>query len=170
MLKFNRASTWCAGAITLTGALLVLQSKAGESGAHRNAVPDSVQREIKAVELEIDRVENEALAKSRITPLDRYQQITLLGKLIFYDAQLSVNRNEACSFCHMPETGFAGSVSGLNRTTVSYPGSVRTRFSVRRPQTHTYASYSPALHYNKEQGDFVGGQFWDMRATGLRLN
>jgi cytochrome c peroxidase len=27
-----------------------------------------------------------------------------------------------------------------------------------------------ALHYNVSQGDFVGGAFWDMRATGGRLN
>jgi hypothetical protein len=41
----------------------------------------------------------------------------LLGKIIFYDQQLSVKRNESCSFCHMPETGFSGPVSALNQTT-----------------------------------------------------
>ena len=70
----------------------------------------------------------------------------------------------------MPETGFSGPVSALNQTTVAYPGSVRTRYSGRKPQSHTYAGFSPVLHYNPEQGDFVGGQFWDMRATGLRLD
>src|ERR1022692_2370216 len=92
----------------------------------------------------------------------RQPQIMLLGKLIFYDRQLSVKRNESCSFCHMPETGFTGPVSALNQTTVAYPGSIRTRFSGRKPQSHSYASYAPVLHYNAEQGDFVGGQFWDM--------
>jgi cytochrome c peroxidase len=38
------------------------------------------------------------------------------------------------------------------------------------PQSHGYASFSPVLHYNAVQGDLVGGAFWDMRATGLRLN
>jgi len=70
----------------------------------------------------------------------------------------------------MPETGFAGPLSALNQTTVSYPGSVRTRFGDWNPQTHTYASFAPVLHYNPLQGDLVGGAFWDMRATGLRLN
>jgi cytochrome c peroxidase len=28
---------------------------------------------------------------------------------------------------------------------------------------------SPVLHYNRGQGDLVGGNFWDMRATGRRL-
>jgi cytochrome c peroxidase len=32
-----------------------------------------------------------------------------------------------------------------------------------------YAPFAPVLHYNKLQGDFVGGNFWDMRATGYRL-
>jgi cytochrome c peroxidase len=38
------------------------------------------------------------------------------------------------------------------------------------PQPHAYATYAPVLHYNSVQGDFVGGSFWDMRATGIRLN
>ena len=69
----------------------------------------------------------------------------------------------------MPETGFTGPVSELNRTTGSYPGSVRTRYSERKPQTHAYAPLAPVLHYNPGQGDLVGGNFWDMRATGRRL-
>jgi cytochrome c peroxidase len=69
----------------------------------------------------------------------------------------------------MPEMGFTGPVSELNRTTGSYPGSVRTRFSNRKPQSHAYAPLSPVLHYNPGQDDLVGGNFWDMRATGRRL-
>jgi len=157
-------------AITLIAAFVALRSAGGEGTGDQDSLPDSVQTEIKSVEREIDRIEADSLEKSRSGTLDRFQQITLLGKVIFYDRTLSVDQNESCSFCHMPATGFAGSVSGLNQTTASYPGSIRTRFSARRPQSHTYASYSPVLHYNKEQGDFVGGQFWDMRATGLRLD
>jgi hypothetical protein len=96
-------------------------------------------------------------------------QVELLGKLMLYDKELSVNRNETCAFSHMPEAGFTGPVSELNRTTGSYPGSVRTRFSERKPQSHAYAPLAPVLHYNPGQGDLVGGNFWDMRATGRRL-
>jgi cytochrome c peroxidase len=32
-----------------------------------------------------------------------------------------------------------------------------------------YAPFAPVLHYNELQGDFVGGNFWDMRASGYRL-
>jgi len=125
--------------------------------------------EIAQVEAEIDRIEARALERLAALPDNQVQQIELLGKLMLYDKHLSVNRNEACAFCHMPETGFTGPVSELNRTTGSYPGSVRTRFSDRKPQSHAYAPLAPVLHYNPGQGDLVGGNFWDMRATGRRL-
>ncbi len=126
-------------------------------------------QEIAQVEAEIDRIEAQTLERLAAPPDNQVQQVELLGKLMLYDKQLSVNRNEACAFCHMPETGFTGPVSELNRTTGSYPGSVRTRFSDRKPQSHAYAPLSPVLHYNPGQGDLVGGNFWDMRATGRRL-
>src|SRR5438094_2278165 len=125
--------------------------------------------EIAQVEAEIDRIEAQSLERLAAPPDNQVQQIELLGKLMLYDKRLSVNRNEACAFCHMPETGFTGPVSELNRTTGSYPGSVRTRFSERKPQSHAYAPLAPVLHYNPGQGDLVGGNFWDMRATERRL-
>jgi cytochrome c peroxidase len=126
-------------------------------------------KEIADVEAAIDRIETQTLERLTAPPDNEVQLVELLGKAMLYDKQLSVNRNEACAFCHMPETGFTGPVSELNRTTGSYPGSVRTRFSNRKPQAHAYAPLSPVLHYNPGQGDLVGGNFWDMRATGRRL-
>src|SRR5258707_2850150 len=126
-------------------------------------------REIAQVEAEIDRVEAQTIERLATPPDNQVQQLELLGKLMLFDTQLSVNRNEACAFCHMPETGFTGPVSELNRATGSYPGSVRTRFSERKPPCYAYAPLSPVLHYNPGQGDLVGGNFWDMRATGRRL-
>ena len=156
------------GVIAVLGGTLALRSEpwspAGEN------IPVTAQAELESVEREINRIEAETLTKVEHERLDPSQQVTLLGKLLFYDRHLSVGKNEACAFCHMPEAGFAGPVSELNRTTAAYPGSIRTRFNARIPQTHGYASFSPVLHYNAAQGDFVGGAFWDMRATGLRLN
>ena len=130
--------------------------------------PQALQ-EIAQVEAEIDRIEAQTIERLAKLPDNQVQQVELLGKLILYDKQLSVYRNEACTFCHMPETGFTGPVSELNRITAAYPGSLRTRFSDRKPQSHAYAPLSPVLHYNRGQGDLVGGNFWDMRATGRRL-
>ena len=150
-------------AVTLSGAVLLH----GEETA--SPLSAAALREIAEVESEIDRIEAATLERFATPPDNQVQQIELLGKAMLYDKQLSVNRNEACAFCHMPSTGFTGPVSELNRTTGSYPGSVRTRFSERKPQTHSYAPLSPVLHYNAGQDDLVGGNFWDMRATGRRL-
>src|ERR1700730_4091765 len=163
------------GTISIMVVSCVLAAAAGRalsSGARggTTSLSASVEQEISRVVNEIDRIEAQTLAQLRDAPPDRAQRTALLGKLLMYDKQLSVNRNEACAFCHMPETGFTGPISELNATTVAYPGSVRSRFSQRKPQSHAYAPFSPPLHYNAGQGDFVGGNFWDMRATGLRLH
>ena len=166
----------CGGRALITkvvlGTVIVVATLGGDVlGAEQTAatLTPQVLEEIAQVEAEIDRIEGQTLERLATPPDNQVQQIELLGKLMLYDKQLSVNRNEACAFCHMPETGFTGPVSELNRTTGSYPGSVRTRYSERKPQTHAYAPLAPVLHYNPGQGDLVGGNFWDMRATGRRL-
>jgi cytochrome c peroxidase len=157
--------------LPIAAAIVAVTMGAGVPGAEESSTTLSPQalQEIAQLEAEIDGIEARTIERLAAPPDNQIQQIELLGKLMLYDKDLSVNRNEACAFCHMPETGFTGPVSALNRTTGSYPGSVRTRFSDRKPQTHAYAPLSPVLHYNSAQGDLVGGNFWDMRATGRRL-
>lgn len=132
-------------------------------------MPSGFDKDVARVVAEIDRIEADTLRDMNRTTLDRQGQIRTLGRLLLFDKHLSVNQNEACSFCHTPETGFTGPIHSLNLSTVSYPGSVRTRFSQRKPQSYMYATFAPVLHYNALQGDFVGGNFWDMRASGYRL-
>ncbi len=157
--------------LSIAAAVVAVTMGADAPGAKERSsnLSSQVLQEIAKVEAEIDRTEAQAIERLAAPPDNQIQQIELLGKLMLYDKDLSVNRNEACAFCHMPETGFTGPVSELNRTTGAYPGSVRTRFSDRKPQSHAYAPLSPVLHYNPAQGDLVGGNFWDMRATGRRL-
>jgi cytochrome c peroxidase len=132
-------------------------------------MPPSFDQDVARVVADVDRIEADTLRQMDRTTLDRQGRVRTLGKLLLFDKRLSVNQNEACSFCHTPETGFTGPIQSLNETTVSYPGSVRTRFSNRKPQSYMYAPFAPVLHYNALQGDFVGGNFWDMRASGYRL-
>jgi cytochrome c peroxidase len=148
-------------------ALLLIGTQA--SAQVSGQIPATFDRDVEAVEANLDRIEADTLRDMERTTLDREGQVRTLGKLLLFDKHLSVHQNEACSFCHTPETGFTGPIEALNRTTVSYPGSVRTRFSNRKPQSYMYATFAPALHYNALQGDFVGGNFWDMRASGYRL-
>lgn len=116
---------------------------------------------------------------AQASSLDLYHQITLLGKTEIYDVNLSPLKDIACATCHVPYTGFRGSTSIFNATTASQPGGVpitnatppepNYRFGPRNPQSYAYAAFSPILHYNATQNSFYGGNFWDMRATGIRL-
>jgi hypothetical protein len=62
-------------------------------------------KEIALVESEIDRIEAQTIERLATPPDNQVQQVELLGKLMLYDKQLSVNRNEACAFCHMARCG-----------------------------------------------------------------
>ncbi len=165
-MKFPNLHVSFFAGVIVAGLAAAVMVSARETSA---ALSPAAQRDIARVEAEIDGIEQQNLKRLASLPDNQVQRIELLGKLLLFDKNLSVNRNEACAFCHMPETGFTGPVSEINRTTGAYPGSVRTRFSERKPQTHTYAPLSPVLHYNEGQHDLVGGNFWDMRATGRRL-
>jgi cytochrome c peroxidase len=133
-----------------------------------SSLPLGAMGELQKVRLEIDQTEDATLQLLN-TNLDMIHQIQTLGRLEIFDKTLSVGRNEACSTCHMPEVGYTGPSQVLNMTTGAYPGSVQERFSARKPQSYSYASLAPVLHYNATQQDFYGGNFWDMRATGARL-
>jgi cytochrome c peroxidase len=135
-------------------------------------IPADLEKEIKRVQGEVDQIEKKALSQWKALPINsstRMQQVQILGKLLLFDKNLSVNRNQACSFCHMPSTGFTGPISSLNATTVAYPGSVHFRFGHRKPQSYTYAPYTFPLQYNQTQQAFFGGNFFDLRATGYKI-
>jgi cytochrome c peroxidase len=91
-----------------------------------------------------------------------------LGKLIFFDANLSRNRNQACAACHDPAWGWTGPIAAINAGGSVYEGSIAGRFGDRKPPSSAYATISPVFH-RERSGLFVGGNFWDGRATGGKL-
>ena len=93
----------------------------------------SLQQEIAQVEQQVDSIEADTVAMIASLPLGGSHEPATLGKALFFDKNLSVNRNEACAFCHMPQTGFQGAIESLNLGAVAQPGSIRTRFSLRKP-------------------------------------
>ena len=133
----------------------------------------------KRIRAEEAMLEVQALAAAKSGQLDPYHQVETLGKLEIFDPKLSVNKNLACSYCHDPAAGYANGASILSIFTGgSNPGSVpitvhgaypNNRIAKRNPQSYAYASYFPPLHYNQSQADFYGGNFWDGRATGYKL-
>ncbi len=131
-------------------------------------LPPGALAELRQINDQVDDTEARTL-KMLGNEMSSMDEIQTLGKLELYDRSLSVGKNEACSTCHAQQTGFTGASQILNLTTVAYPGSVIGRFSGRKPMSYNYATLAPVLHYNHTQHDFYGGNFWDMRATGSRL-
>jgi len=178
MFRYVAVALACAAGLTLLIAKLTADKR--DSGAPPSPVywpypsgliPNDLKAETDRVNAEIENIEQEAMSQWRAIPKNRgtaMRQVQLLGKIEMYDKNLSVNRNQACTFCHMPYTGFSGPISSLNATVVAYPGSVHYRFGKRKPQGYTYSPYYPVLQYNRAQNDFYGGNFWDLRATGYR--
>jgi cytochrome c peroxidase len=94
--------------------------------------------------------------------------IQLLGKNIFFD-KISVPANKtACADCHGPSVGFTGPDELINKHGSVYPGA-NGSFGNRKPPSAAYATFSPVFYYDAATLSFVGGNFWDGRATGERL-
>jgi len=98
-----------------------------------------------------------------------YRAMQTLGKLMNYDENISPARNVACASCHMPYAGFGGPIPSVNLTMVAYPGTYHFRAGKRVAQRYTYSPRFPVLQYDTIAGAFFGGNFWDSRATGYRL-
>jgi len=89
----------------------------------------------------------------------------LLGKKLFFD-KISSPDSMSCADCHAPDVGFTGPVGGINKHGAVYRGAVPQRFGNRKPPSAAYATVSPIFHYDGGEGLFIGGNFWDGRATG----
>jgi cytochrome c peroxidase len=92
-----------------------------------------------------------------------------LGELLFFDKHLSEPAGQACAACHSGNVGWTGPDQFVNLTGAVYPGAVEWRFGNRKPPAAAYAGYSPTLHFVDSTTGWVGGMFWDGRATGATL-
>src|SRR3989440_873420 len=189
-----RRGTWTAGAAVL-GLLLVSPAGFAQQSGNfvceppkrpydpypRGILPRDLEPELDRVRREVRFIFNQTLAESRaIPPLTRtsnpptihnngYTAVRTLGKLMNFDENMSVFKNEACSSCHLPYVAFSGPIPSVNLTMIAYPGSFRFRAGKRTAQRYTYSPRFPVLQFNEEQGLFFGGNFWDARSTGYLL-
>lgn len=91
-----------------------------------------------------------------------------LGKLLYFDPQLSRGKNQSCATCHLPP-GFADPENAANpKQSVVSKGSVPGKLGTRNAPSAAYAAFSPHFHWNGEEGLYVGGQFWDGREATLK--
>ncbi len=88
-----------------------------------------------------------------------------LGQQLYFDPNLSHNRSQACSTCHNPQAGYVDSRDNGVGAAVSL-GDNGHSLGDRTAPTAAYAMFSPPFHQNKA-GKWVGGQFWDGRASTL---
>ena len=106
-------------------------------------------------------------------PVMDLSPIEALGKAIFFDTSLSTPPGQSCASCHDPGVGFTGPDSEINAHGAVEPGAVPVRFGNRKPPNAAYAGESPDLYYDPgyslETGSWIGGMFWDGRATGWTL-
>lgn len=105
--------------------------------------------------------------RAQAGPASQLTNRQALGKELFFDKNLSLNGNQACAACHAPEVGWTGPDRAINRGGTVYEGSIPGSFGDRKPPAAAYAGPSPILHFTG--GNWVGGMFWDGRASGWLL-
>jgi cytochrome c peroxidase len=185
------AATCCVCSIATIGYMSAQQPAATQSGPAGDPpnynpyppgiLPPDLDAEIARVRAEVQTIFNRYLAQARALPPPTfsnnpptiqgsgYEAVRILGGLLNYDENMSPLRNVACASCHMPYAGFSGPIPSVNLTIVAYPGTFHFRAGKRTAQRYTYAPQFPVLHFNQTLQAFVGGEFWDARATGYRL-
>jgi cytochrome c peroxidase len=90
-------------------------------------------------------------------------ELVALGKALYFDANLSRNRNQSCATCHQPSEGFAAPLTGTVTRGSVVQGSIAGAFGDRKPPTAAYATITPLFSGGNTP---TGGVFWDGRATG----
>jgi cytochrome c peroxidase len=89
-----------------------------------------------------------------------------LGRLLYFDKNLSLTGNQSCASCHNPAAGFVDDRDNGVRAAASL-GDDGHSLGDRTAPTAAYAKFSPVFHYNEKKQAYEGGQFWDGRAEDL---
>lgn len=95
---------------------------------------------------------------------DALSPIEALGEALFHDVNLSLNRTQSCASCHDPAQGFADSRHAAEGAFSL--GDDGHSLGNRNAPSAGYAVFVPPLH-QREDGEWIGGLFWDGRARDL---
>jgi len=85
-----------------------------------------------------------------------------LGRLLFFDTNMSDPKGQACASCHATTTSF----SDPFHNAVS-PGAFSGRFGNRNAPTASYTMFNPPFHYSVADTAYEGGLFVDGRVNSL---
>jgi hypothetical protein len=176
--RSRHARTWAAGAVLVSVRLAVSETPADSQPITPTAPADACNGysvcpvinfqdvinsdpDVGRLNAFITAIESQTLEKILDGEYSADGAKSILGEVMIYDRNLSVNGLVACATCHTPQQGFTGGSSLTNQTTVAMVGAVGDRASGRKPMSHAYAPFAPVLVYRASTGDFVGGNFWD---------
>ncbi len=89
-----------------------------------------------------------------------------LGQRLFFDPILSLSRTQSCATCHEPSSAFIDNRKNatLGAGSIGHDG---ISIGDRNTPSAAYANQTPTFYLNNE-GDYVGGMFWDGRAFDLK--
>lgn len=95
--------------------------------------------------------------------------IEALGKMLYESTELSLDKTQSCFTCHDSTAGFADPTNNVDPVNYMVSlGDDLISLGGRNAPTSAYCGFSPILH-QKVNGEWVGGMFWDGRATGDTL-
>ena len=86
-----------------------------------------------------------------------------LGQKLFFDTNLSEPAGQACASCHNPVSGF----TDADKSQPTSKGADSTLHGGRNAPTAMYMAFSPVFHFDRKEGIYKGGQFFDGRAAVL---
>lgn len=86
-----------------------------------------------------------------------------LGKMIFFDTNLSEPAGQSCASCHSPTSGFADPDRNLPVSEGVIPGN----FGARNALSNSYVRFTPSFDIGATPQDTIGGLFWDGRKIDL---
>ena len=88
-----------------------------------------------------------------------------MGRHVYKDKGLSLNRTQSCQTCHHRRAGFADPTNSRDPYNIMVSlGDDGTSKGGRNAPTSAYCGFSPILH--QVNGEYFGGMFWDGRKTG----
>jgi cytochrome c peroxidase len=90
-----------------------------------------------------------------------------LGELLYFDKYLSINKNQACASCHTPPHFVDPANVADPANSVVSAGSDPSLHGGRNAPSAGYAAFTPPFSWDATRAMYVGGQFWDGRASLL---
>ena len=86
-----------------------------------------------------------------------------LGRVLYFDSGLSEPAGQSCASCHDHGRAFVDP----DKNAITSKGVIPTLIGSRNTPSSMYMAFSPKFHWDEKEELYLGGQFWDGRATTL---